>query len=104
MEECRAWTEALRHIKAVLRVAREWGYLPEVPKVRMVKEPQRLPTYVTPEHFDLIYVQACDLAKFPNEPGQGFTPSDWWKGLIVTAYMTGLRVGELLAIKKADLN
>ena len=38
----------LRHIKAVLRVAHEWGYLPAVPKVRMLKEPKKLPRYVTP--------------------------------------------------------
>jgi integrase len=57
----------LRHIKAALRIAKEWGYLPEVPKIRMVKEPQKLPTFVTPEHFDLIYNKACDLARFPNE-------------------------------------
>lgn len=96
--------KALRHIKAALRVAHEWGYLPEVPKVRMVREPQKLPTYVTPEHFELIYGKGCDLAKLPNQPGQGFTPADWWKALTVTAYMTGLRVGELLAIRTEDLN
>jgi hypothetical protein len=87
----------LRHIKAALRVAREWGYLPEVPKIRMVKQPQKLPTYVTPEHFDLIYGVACDLAKFPAESGQQCSPVDWWRALVVTAYMTGLRVGEILA-------
>lgn len=93
----------LRHIKAALRVAHDWGYLPEVPKIRMVKEPQKLPTYVTPEHFDLIYTKACDLAKFPQNLGQQFTPADWWRALVVTAYMTGLRVGEILAIRKQDL-
>jgi hypothetical protein len=63
--------KVLRYIKAALRVAREWGYLPEVPKIRMVREPQRLPAYVTPEHFDVIYSTACDLAKFPRRPGSG---------------------------------
>ena len=94
----------LRHIKAAMRVAREWGYLPEVPKVRMVKEPQRLPTYVTPDHFDLIYSKACDLAKFPKVEGAAYSPADWWRALVVTAYMTGLRVGELLAVRTEDLN
>lgn len=93
----------LRHIKAALRVAHEWGYLPEVPKIRMVKEPQKLPTYVTPEHFDLIYAKGCDLATFPQSTGQHYTPADWWRALIVTAYMTGLRVGEILAIRREDL-
>ena len=93
----------LRHIKAALRVAQEWGYLPDVPKIRMVKEPQKLPTYVTVEHFDLIYSKACNLAILPNDPKQHYTPSDWWRALVVTAYMTGLRIGEILAIRKEDL-
>jgi integrase len=94
----------LRHLKAALRVAHEWGYLPEVPKIRMVKEPQKLPTYVTPEHFDLIYTKACALAKFPQNPGQHYAPADWWRALVVTASMTGLRVGEILAVRKEDVN
>src|SRR5580704_10492249 len=69
----------LRHIKAALRIAKEWGYLPEVPKIRMVKEPQKLPTYVTPVHFELIYTKACDLARFPKEQEQRYTAADWWK-------------------------
>jgi integrase len=93
----------LRHIKAALRIANEWGYLPTVPKIRMVKEPQKLPTYVTAEHFDLIYSKACDLANLPNEKGQGYSAADWWKALVVVAYLTGLRIGEILAIKTEDL-
>jgi len=93
----------LRHIKAALRIAQEWGYLPEMPKIRMVKQPQKLPTYVTPEHFDLIYTKACDLAKFPKDQGQNFTPPEWWQAMVVTAYMTGLSVGEILAIRKEDV-
>ena len=94
----------LRHIKAALHVAQEWGYLPDMPKIRMVKEPQRLPSYVTPEHFDLIYSRACDLAKLPENPGQAYTAADWWKAVVVTAYMTGLRIGEILAVRTEDLN
>lgn len=45
----------LRHIRAVLRIAHDWKYLPQPPKVRMLKEPQKLVTYVTPEHFAAIY-------------------------------------------------
>ena len=29
----------LRHLKSVLRIAHDWGYLPTIPKVRMLKEP-----------------------------------------------------------------
>jgi len=94
----------LRHIKAALRVAHDWGYLPELPRIRMVKEPQKLPTYVTAEHFDLIYAKACELAKFPQNPGQVYSPAEWWRALTLTAYMTGLRVGEILAIRTEDLD
>jgi integrase len=94
----------LRHIKAALNKAHEWGYLPEVPKIHMVKEPRRLPTYVTPEHFDLIYSKACDLAKFPKLDEQSCSPADWWRALVVTAYMTGLRIGEILAMRTEDLD
>lgn len=94
----------LRHIKAALRVAREWDYLPEVPKIRMVKEPKKLPSYVIPEHFNLIYGTACGLTKIPASPGQSYSPSDWWRALVVTAYMTGLRVGEILAVRREDLD
>src|SRR5262245_21591630 len=93
----------LRHIKAALRVANEWGYLPTVPKIRMVKEPQKLPSYVTPDHFDSLYTKARDLANLANEKGQRYAPAEWWKSLVVIAYMTGLRISEILAIKTEDL-
>jgi hypothetical protein len=36
----------LRHVKAALAVAAEWGYLPKMPKFRMEKTPGKLPRYV----------------------------------------------------------
>ena len=91
----------LRHIKAVLRVANEWGYLPAVPKVRMLKEPKKLVRYVTPEHFASIY-QACDAAVRPK--GQHYQPADWWRAMITFQYMTGWRVGEPLALRWEDVS
>ena len=91
----------LRNIKAALGVAVEWGYLDSVPKIRFVKEPKQLPTYVTPEHFVMIYA-ASDVAKKPF--GFPFLPADWWRGLIVTAQMTGWRISELLALRWADVD
>src|SRR5262249_52769822 len=73
-----------------------------VPKVRMEKEPKKLPTYVTPEHFPQIYA-ACDRAKLPNDL-QGVTAGDWWRALLVMGYMTGWRISELLALRKDDLD
>jgi integrase len=91
----------LRHIKAALRVAKEWGYLPEVPKVRMEKAPKKLPTYVTGDHFAAIYA-ACDTARMPE--GMPYPAADWWRGLIVTGYMTGWRISDMLGLRRDDLD
>lgn len=91
----------LRHIRAVLRIAHEWKYLPEVPKIRMLREPSKLPRYVTPDHFRAIY-SACKEARFPKE--LPFAPEAWWQALLVFNYMTGWRVGEPLALRREDLD
>jgi integrase len=91
----------LRHLKAAFRVAHEWGYLPAVPKVRMVREQEKLPRFVTDEHFEAIY-NACDAAKFPA--GLPYSPAEWWRGLLTFAYMTGWRVSECLALRRVDVD
>ena len=91
----------LRHLKAALRVAAEWGYLPRLPKFRMEKEPKKLPTYVTGDHFALIY-RACDQARFPDD--MPFAPADWWRGLLVMGYLTGWRISDLLGLRRDDLD
>ena len=91
----------LRHLKVVLRVAHDWGYLAVVPRFRMLKEPQKLPTYVTPEDFAAIY-EACDKAVRPAD--QPYSAADWWKALLVFTYMTGWRVSEPLALRWDDLS
>ena len=94
----------LRHLKAALRSAKRWKYLVEVPEIHFVKVPAKLPVFVTPEHLGVIYHKACALAKLPAKCDPHYTPKDWWQALIVTAYMTGLRINEMLSIKKPDLN
>lgn len=92
-----------RHLRVVLRTAHEWGYPPKVPKFRMLKEPQRLPRYITPEHFVAIY-GACDVAKRPAETGQEYAAVDWWRSLVTFAYLTGWRIGEILALRWDDVS
>jgi integrase len=94
----------LRHLKTALRKAHEWGFLQFMPRIRMVREPAKLPRFVTAAHFELIYGEACNKAVHPNENGQPYSPADWWKALIVTAYMTGLRINELLSIRSSDVD
>ena len=91
----------LRHLRAVLNVAVEWGYLKKSPKVRMLKEPKKLATYVTPEHFAAIY-HACDKARLPA--GESFTAAEWWRAFLVFTYMTGWRYSEVLALARADFD
>jgi len=91
----------LRHLRAVLRTAHEWGYLLKMPRIRMVKEPEKLARYVTAEHFAAIY-GACDAAKRPTS--DTYTPGDWWRAMLVFQYMTGWRVSEPLALKWDDVS
>lgn len=91
----------LRHLKAVLRVAVDWGYLPKPPKFRMEKEPKKLATYVTGDDFAAIYA-ACDLATEPQLPN--IDPADWWRGLLSLGYMTGWRLGDMLGLRRDDLD
>lgn len=89
----------LRHLRAVVRKAHRWGWLPKLPEIEFLREPGKLTVYVTPEHFDLIYRHA-DTARLPDGP----TAGDWWRGLLVTAFMTGWRIGALLALRREDVD
>ena len=55
----------LRHLRAVLTTAHAWEYLPKMPKFKMLREPEKLPTYVTADELAAIY-QACDVARIPR--------------------------------------
>jgi integrase len=91
----------LRHLKAALRVAVEWGMLATLPKFRMEKVAKKLATYVTGDHFADIY-KACERAQMPrNLP---YPAADWWRGLVVMGYMTGWRIGDMLALRRDDLD
>ena len=94
----------LRHIKAALKVACDWEYLPKMPKIRMVREPEKLVRYVTPDDFAKIYREGCPLACLPDSPNLGYRPELWWKALLALAYMTGWRISELLALRWEDVD
>ena len=91
----------LRHIKIVLRIAHDWGYLPRMPRSRALREPEKHPRFVTAEHFADIY-QACDVATMPGN--FTFAAADWWRALLTFVYMTGWRIGEPLALRREDVD
>ncbi len=88
----------LRIVKAALNVAREYKYLRECPKFRMLNEPQKLPSYVSGVDFAAIY-RHCDTAKMPGDL-PNTRSSDWWRALLVFGYMTGWRIGVILALRR----
>lgn len=79
----------LRHLRAAIRKAYKWKYIATLPDFEFLREPGKLATYVTPEDFAELYANAGN---------------DWWRGLLVTAYMTGWRIGALLALRWADVD
>jgi integrase len=89
----------LRHLRAALGVARRWGYLKEVPPFRMERQVRRIPRYVTPEHFAILY-EAAGLARLPV--GLPYPAADWWRGAFVFLYLTGWRIGDLLGLARDD--
>ena len=91
----------LRHIKAVLRVAKDWGYLADVPRMRMLREPVKIPRYVTPDHFAAIY-EAAGVATCPK--ASNYSPTAWWRALLTFTYMTGWRISEVLALRWDDVS
>jgi integrase len=89
-------------LKAALKVAKEWKYLAELPRFRMEKEPKKLVSYVTGDDFAKIY-RACDRARMPEDV-PNVKPADWWRGFLAMAYLTGWRIGDLLALRRDDLD
>lgn len=91
----------LRHLKAALNAAKDWNYLSAVPKIRFQKESKKLPRYVLPEHFTAIYL-ACAVATMPE--GQPYPAAAWWRALMVFIYMSGWRIGQVLALRREAVN
>ena len=69
-------TKKLRHLRAALRKAHRWGYLPLVPDFDFESEPTKLVRYITPEHFASLY-KACGEARRPDR--LPYPSASWWR-------------------------
>jgi integrase len=94
----------LRHIKAALRIAVDWGLLPKMPRIKLLREPEKLKRHVPPEHFEKLYREASLKTELPRNPGQPYEPNIWWQALLTTAYLTGWRIGELMSLRTEDVD
>lgn len=92
----------LRYVRLVLNVAKEWKMIQEVPKIRFLKLPKLLPTFIPADHFAAVYT-ACGKSTMPGDV-RNIAPAQWWRGLIVMGYMTGWRISQLLSLKWADVD
>ena len=75
-------------LRTALRMAQRWGLVQQVPYYRDLKLPELQTRFLSRE-------EAGRLAKAPT--GQ-------WRAMIVLALNTGLRIGELIALKWADID
>jgi len=91
----------LRHLRAAFRKAVKWKYLKIAPSFELRKGHTKEKSYVTPEHFAALYA-ACEEARYPKR--LPYPAADWWRGLLITAYMTGWRIGALLALRREDVD
>ncbi len=92
----------LRHIRAALGKAHKWGYTKTRIMVELMREPEKDPLFMEPEHFDDIY-KSCNKAKLPADPQGAYTAEQWWQALMVTGLMTGMRINEMLSLKWDDV-
>ena len=78
----------LAALRAVLLLALDYGLIPRVPRIRMERVPRPDPVFLDDPEIDRL------LAATPPE----------WRLILFTAVRTGLRRGELMALRWADLH
>ncbi|WP_428304126.1 tyrosine-type recombinase/integrase [Lacipirellula sp.] len=91
----------LRHLKAAFKKSVEWDQLSQTPKIKQQKLEQNDPYFIDDATLELLY-DACGTRERPAE--RHYAAADWWRALLCFAYMTGWRIGEILDLKRADLD
>jgi integrase len=92
----------LRYVRSVLKTAKKWKRITETPEFAFLAVPKKLPTYVAADHFAAIY-NAAGAATAPRDI-PNVSSEDWWRGILIVGYMTGWRLGQLLELKRADID
>ncbi len=85
-------------------MAADWEYLPKMPKIRMVRQPEKLIVVVTPDHFEKLYREGSPPAALPVLNVAEYTTADWWRALMTIARTTGTRIREILALRWEDVD
>jgi integrase len=91
----------LRALKAMVRKANRWDMLDRIPAFEFLREAQHDPDFIAEDQFAKLY-EACGTLKRPAD--KHYEPSEWWQALLAFAFTIGWRIGQILALKRDDLD
>lgn len=91
----------LRHLRCALNKAKRWRLLPHAIDVELLREPERDREFIDDEAFTALY-DACDSVSRPRD--RVYPAADWWRALLTFAYLTGWRIGEIMAPRRDNVD
>jgi integrase len=100
----------LRTIRAALSKAHDWNYLAVVPSLPEVAGFETEKRFVSQEHFEAM-LKIIDPAtpdnfvpKMAASQRAAYTTQDWWRGLLVMLWISGIRIGAALSLRWEDID